>query len=113
RGEALVLDADGARVVVPVPGMPGDVLFGHHLPDAARLAGDVVGRPRAVGILEGGDRAVDAALDVVDDDVVDLVGLRPVGNGVVGGIGGRPRRGGIVRPAHRGRATRRARREKP
>src|SRR2546430_9552641 len=93
--------------------MRGVILFGHYPPGAARLAHDVVGRPRAVGILEGGDRAVDAALDVVDDDVVDLVGLRPVGNGVVGGIGGPPPPRRLPGGAPRAPCTRAPRRPRP
>ena len=95
-GEALVLDPDRTRVVVPVARVPRDVLLGHHLRDVPVVGDHVVRRGRRGRILEMLDRRAGRALDVVDDDHLHRVVVRAVGHAVVGRVRRIPCRARIV-----------------
>ena len=94
--KARVLDADRARVVVPVAGMPRDVVLPDHLRDLAVVVDDIVRGASTRRVLECLDRGAGAALDVVDHDHVDRIVMRPVGHAVVGRVGRDPRSAWVV-----------------
>ncbi len=88
RQEALVLDADGLGVDVPVARVPGDVPGPHVLGDVTVGRADRVVPAHVGGVGHQPEGLVVGLLGVVDDDVVDPLVARPVGQVVVAVVAG-------------------------
>ena len=88
----LVLDSDGTSVVIPVAGVPCDVLLGDHLRDGASFRDDIVSRRLAVGVLECVDGRLGGSLDVVDHDHVHRIVVGTIRHGEIRRVCRNPRR---------------------